>query len=179
MALNYVQPDTTNLTPIKAGAPEYTQAAVNAYGQSIKPVYQQQLKDLRQNFSSRGLMDSGLGANAEMGLSQDYMRNMNTFGNQAALQGADVGEQRQRAQTQQDYALQSQANAFNFYNQQQERAHEYAQQMQREKMIGDMGGAAGSLIGSYGGLGLSNYLFPSDSGAAAGSSVAGGGGLMV
>lgn len=147
--------EAVNLT---SGSPEYQNAIMGNVQRQLKPAYQQALQQTRQNMSSRGLLDSGLGAQAELGLQQGYLNKAADVATQAATQGADVTEQNRRAQQQREWAVQDRDIQLAELRDQAHRAEEQAGADRWANLLGGAAGAAGTLVGTAVGGPLGGWL---------------------
>lgn len=149
--------EKVNLT---SGSPEYQSAIMEQTQRSLKPAYQAALKQTRQNFSNRGLMDSGIGLEGELGLQQDYLGKLASASTQAATRGADVGEENRRRLEQRSWAVEDRDKQLAMLKDQADRAESAAGADRWAGLIGGAAGALGSAVGGpLGGL-LGNALVP-------------------
>lgn len=153
--------EKTNLT---SGSPEYQSAIMDQTQRSLKPAYQAALQQTRQNFSNRGLMDSGIGLQGELGLQQDYLGKLANTATQAATRGADVGEENRRRLEQRSWAVEDRDKQLAYLKEQADRAEAAAGADRWAGLIGGAAGAAGSALGGpLGGLlagGVANTIAP-------------------
>lgn len=136
--------EKVNLT---SGSPEYQSAIMEQTQRSLKPAYQAALKQTRQNFSNRGLMDSGIGLEGELGLQQDYLGKLASASTQAATRGADVGEENRRRLEQRSWAVEDRDKQLAMLKDQADRAEAQAGADRWAGLIGGAAGAAGTMIG--------------------------------
>jgi hypothetical protein len=134
----------TNLT---SGSPEYQNAIVQNTTNKLKPAYQQALKSSQQSFSGRGLLDSGLGAQAELGLQQGYLGQIGDVATQAATQGADLAEQNRQREQQRGWQVEDRDLNLQMLRDQANQAQSNAGQAAWANLIGSGVGAAGRLAG--------------------------------
>lgn len=84
----------------QSGSPEYQNAIFRQAEQRLAPQYRRAQEQTRQTMSNRGILDSGIGAGAELGLREAYLSQLGDIATGAATRGADLTEQkRQRAES--------------------------------------------------------------------------------
>lgn len=130
---------------LTSGSPEYQEAIVGQAERRLKPRYQQSLDSTRQRFASRGLMDSGLGAQAELGLRQAYLDQLGEVGTQAAIRGADVTEQNRRREQERGWQVEDR-------NMLEERLRRQADMEESRANNQIWGSLIGGAAGGFGGL---------------------------
>jgi hypothetical protein len=170
-------PTGGGLTPITSGSPEYQKAIVGNTQASLKPAYTSALNRLRQSYASRGLLDSGLGAAAEMGMSQNYLGQIGDVANRAAIGGADLAENNRQRLEQRGWQVQDRDLQLQALRDQADRAERAAGQKQWADLIGGVamagGTAAGGPFGAYlASLGTKGVMSMADQGQQLGQSQA-------
>ena len=133
----------TNLT---SGSPDYQKAIVQGATQNLKPAYNQALQATDQNMSNRGLLDSGLGAQADLGLQQGYLNQLGQTATNAATQGADLAEQNRQREEQRQWQVQDRDTNLAYLKDQ-------ANQQQSNYNNGLWANLIGSGVGALGGIG--------------------------
>jgi hypothetical protein len=128
------------------GSDEYQQNIVNRTTRSLKPAYQSAMRGLDQQFASRGLQDSGLAGEAQMGLSQDYLDRLAGVSEDAATRGADVGEENRRRLEGRGWDVEDRNVKMDWLRQQSQEARDAAAQAQWADLLGGLAGAAGSYV---------------------------------
>ena len=130
-----------------AGTPGYEQAIFERTASTLKPQYEGAQEALGQQFANRGLLDSGLYGQADIGMKQAYLGELGRVASGASLAGADVREQQRRIQQARDWQLSDREVAFQRLDEQQRKAEEAANQAMWADMIGGTAGAVGTYFG--------------------------------
>ena len=134
----------TNLT---SGSPDYQNAIVQNTQRQLKPAYASALQQSNQDFSSRGLLDSGLGAQAQLGLQQGYLNNLGNTATNAATQGADLAEQNRQREEQRGWQVQDRDLNLQFLKDQANQQNENLGNQNWMNLIGQGAGALGTMGG--------------------------------
>jgi hypothetical protein len=130
-------PQGGSANPLSA---DYLQRANTLYQNSQQQPYTQALNQARQRYASAGLQDSGLGAQAQLGLSQQRNQNANAFAGQQIQNQGQLQYQSQEAQKQRDFEAQQAQQAF-------QRQADLQGQQQTGNLISEMAGAGGAILG--------------------------------
>ena len=168
--VDFAQPNLAQGPIVQSGAPDYQKAATELYAAQRKPYYQKALEQLRQGYAGRGMLESGLAGQGELGMQQEYLQDVGQQAQKGALAGADVAEQRRAAQQQFEWQTQLRNLDWQHLQEQMRQQEETANQQQFSQLLGGLGQTAGTVIGGiYGG----------PMGAAAGGAVGGAAGKGV
>lgn len=137
---------------LQSGSPAYQDAIVQGAQRSLKPSYNNALKRTRQDFSGRGLLDSGLDAQAEMGLQEDYLGKLGDVATGAATKGADLAEHNRQREEERGWQTQDRDKEIERLNSIANQGRDDANANMWSNLIGGVAGAAGTaLAGPLGG----------------------------
>lgn len=128
---------------LKSGSPAYQDAIYNNVQRQLKPAYQNALKGTQQSFSSRGLLDSGLEAQGELGTQQHYLDQLAGTATDAAVHGADETENNRRFEE----GRQDRASALQFQKDEANREQGNREHDQWSSLVGAGATAVGGLAG--------------------------------
>ncbi len=131
-----------------AGSPEYQNAIVQQTAQRLKPAYAKALQGTQQNFSGRGLLDSGLGAQAELGLQGDYLGKLGDTAETAATRGADLAERNRQREEERGWKVMDRDKQLEYLKDQANQNREAQGQQAWMNLIGGAASAAGGPLGS-------------------------------
>ncbi len=133
-------------TPITSPQDQgYQQAATAGYAASQRPAYNRALQGLRTDFNSRGMGDSGLEAQGQMDLQNQYLNGVGQFRQQAGLRGADVGMENQRLQQARDWQVQDRDKQYQYLQQMMDMQKQQNNQQQLGSIYGGLGQGLGTL----------------------------------
>lgn len=124
-------------SPLTQGTPQYAQAAVEQAQKATQPAYQQALEANKQQMANRGMLNSGLTAQNESGITNEYLNNLANTATQTAMGQAQQGFQANQAELQRQFQQQM------MQQQLQQQAGEFQQQQEAQKA-----GMWGNLIGA-------------------------------
>lgn len=134
-------------TQLVSGSPAYQQAIVDQTQKRLQPAYAHALRQTQQDFSGRGLLDSGLGAQAELGLQQGYLNQLGDVSNQAAIHGADLAEQNRQREETRGWQVADKNQQMDYAREQADNAASAAANKQWADLIGGTAGAIGTVYG--------------------------------
>ena len=139
-------------TSLTSGSPDYQSAIVGNTMRQLQPAYAQALQGSDQSMSNRGLLDSGLGAQAQLGLQQSYLGQLGNVATNAATQGADLAEQNRQREEQRGWQVQDRDLNMQYLKDQANQQQQNLGNQQWSQLIGQGLGAVGGVAGSmYGG----------------------------
>lgn len=142
-------PQTGTPPVMQTGDPQYQQQAVEGYAARTQPQYTAALKQLRQNYASRGLGESGISGLAELGLNQSHLQDINDFGRQTALTAADMGEQNRRRVQDRGWQVEDRNYHQSALDRLMADQNSRADAQRASQLIGQTAGTVGSAIGAY------------------------------
>ena len=128
---------------------QYTQNAER----QMAPSFRGQLQALREGYSRRGLTNSGVSAQGELGLRQDALGRLAQAAQQGSLQRYGAMNNANEAQRDRDFQNQQFQAQIDFQNEQDQLAQEQASKGAFSNMLGTGLGAVGSIVGSFFGAG--------------------------
>lgn len=134
-----------NLT---SGSPAYQNAIVQNTQRQLKPAYASALQQSNQDFSNRGLLDSGTAAGAELGLQQGYLNQLGNTATNAATQGADLAEQNRQREEQRGWQVQDRDLNLQYLKDQANQNQSNMGQQAWANLIGSAAGGVGGLAGT-------------------------------
>ncbi len=130
------------------GSAGYEQNIVQSAAKRLKPAYQQAMQGLDQSNASRGILNSGIAAQNQGDLAENYLGKLGDISGEAATHTADVNEENRRAQQQRGWQVQDRDVQMQWLKDQADRNQQQAQANQWADLVG---GAAGAVGGMYGG----------------------------
>lgn len=139
----------------QSGSPEYQNAIFQQAEQRLAPQYRRAQEQQRQSLSGRGLMDSGIGVGAELGLKEAYLSQLGDIATGAATRGADLAEQRRQRAESRAWQVEDRNVLEDRLRRQAEAEESRANQQIWGNLIGGAAGAAGTAIGGP----LAGWLF--------------------
>ncbi len=136
--------------PVTAQDSTYQDAATKGYAAKQRPLYQGALQDIRNGFNSRGLFDSGLEAQNEMGLQNQFLNDVGGFRQAAAFKGADLGEENRQREQQRGWQVQDRDMQYKYLKDMADLQRQEADQ----QASGNLWNAGIGALGQVGGYGL-------------------------
>lgn len=132
---------------LKSGSPEYQAAILQNTQRSLKPLYQNALRNTRANIASRGLTDSGIALDSERNLQQGYLGQMADAATKAATGGADLAEENRRRLENRGWAVEDRDLALAQAREQMDRQEKMAGAQTWADLLGGAAMAGGTALG--------------------------------
>lgn len=137
-----------------SGSPEYQDAIVSNTERRLKPQFKRANEQQQQLFASRGMLDSGLGAQAGLGLREAYLDQLGGTAERAAVRGADTAEENRRRTESRGWQVEDRNMIEERLRRQAEAEENRANQQVWGSLIGGAAGGFGGLLGNVAGRAL-------------------------
>lgn len=142
--------------------PQYQREAVRGVAQTLKPQYEEAVRQSRQRMANRGMLGSGADLYGQAQMGQGYTDALARTGIQAGMRSADIGEENRRRVEDRGWSVadqirraefQKEMDRTNYERQREARAHmeDQAWKAYAANFIGDLiGQAMGGMMGGGG-----------------------------
>lgn len=130
-----------------SGSPEYENRIVQRTQQQIRPQYANAIKSARQSLQNRGLYRSGIAADVEGGIGEEYRNRIGQAANEAAIGGADLAEKNRQRVEGRGWQVEDIMRALQQRKEEQEQEREIADADRWANLIGSATGAVGGVAG--------------------------------
>lgn len=121
---------------------QYMDTAQKGYQADMAKPRRAAMQDLEQQYNSRGLQNSGLGAFAKMSQQQNFADEDAGFRQNLGMKAADLGERNREVQQSHDWAIEDRDNRAAALRAQMD-------EQQQQQLWGTIGQGVGTLAGSY------------------------------